>query len=236
MQTHIQACTKNTCTWNTHSHTCSFACTQVENLLSIRRFTWHVGSIFSLRPFCIPPLFLAVYWSNLCWLSPFFCFVFALCKICKNWLHFFVRFPSYLLLCPSRFRFLAFEWNGSARSPGSSIRSLSTMGAFSTGLTSIPQPFHTGCLPSHPDSATLKLSASSLPFPESCVVHVHSAGPNLHRSRLGFKMCTKMPGLPALGSKNCFVSSPGTLLSFSFSYCHLWLWQLTLQSRLLFKF
>lgn len=168
--------------------------------------------------------------------SIFFCLVFAFCKICKNWLHFFVHFP-YLLLCLPRFRFLAFEWNGSARSPVSSVRSLSTMGAFSAGLTSIPQPFHTGCLPSHPDSATLKFSSSSLPFPESCVVHVHSAGLNLHRSRLGFKMCTKMPGLTALGSKNCFVSSPGTLLSFfSFSYCHLWLWQPTLQSRLLFKF
>lgn len=73
----------------------------------------------------------------------FFCFVFAFCKICKNWPHFFVRFPSYLLLCPPRFRFLAFEWNGSARSPVSSVRSLSTMGAFSDGLTSTPQPSHT---------------------------------------------------------------------------------------------
>lgn len=60
-------------------------------------------------------------------------------------------------------------------------------------------------------------------FPESYVVHVDYAGLNLQRSMLGLKMCTKMPGLPALGSKNCFLPSPGTqsLYSFGFSYWHL---------------
>lgn len=179
------------------------------------------------------PLFLAVYWSNLCWLSPFFLFCFCFLQNMQELAPFLCVFPLLFAPLPTQIQI-----------PGIWVKWLCQV---SSEFRQIPQHdgdfqhwphfnpstlSHRGFLP----SGTLKFSGSSLPFPESCVVHVHSAGLNLHRSRLGFKMCTKMPGLPALGSKNCFVPSPGTLLSFSFSYCHLWLWQPTLQSRLLFKF
>lgn len=182
------------------------------------------------------------------------CFLLCIDQICVDWVHFFLFSFCFLQnmqkLAPFLCAFPLFApLPTQIQIPGIWVKWLCQV---SSELRQIPQHdggfqrwphfnpsalSHRGFLPSHPDSATLKFSSSSLPFPESCVVHVHSAGLNLHRSRLGFKMCTKMPGLTALGSKNCFVSSPGTLLSFfSFSYCHLWLWQPTLQSRLLFKF
>lgn len=178
------------------------------------------------------PLSFAVYWSYLYWSSPFLLlFLFSTKYARVGWISLSGGFsPAYLLLCPARFRFLAFEGNGSARSPVNSVRSLSMVGAFRAGLTSISQHSLTQrILSTTPWLCHFEVFWLSFAFfPESCVVHVDDAGLN-HRPMLGSKVCAKMPGLPALGSKNCLVSSPGTLFHFfGFSYCHLWQWQLTL--------
>lgn len=199
----------------------------------ITRFKRHVDSIFSLRPFCAPPFVFCCVLIISVLIKSFFVVVFVFYKICKSRLDFFVWGlfpPAYLLLCPARFRFLAFEGNGSARSPVNSVRSLSMVGAFRAGLTSISQHSLTQrILSTTPWLCHFEVFWLSFAFfPESCVVHVDDAGLN-HRPMLGSKVCAKMPGLPALGSKNCLVSSPGTLFYFfGFSYCHLWQWQLTL--------
>lgn len=200
----------------------------------ITRFKRHVDSIFSLCPFCAPPfLCLSLCIDHICIDQVLFCCCFCFLQNMQESAGFLCLGafpPAYLLLCPARFRFLAFEGNGSARSPVNSVRSLSMVGAFRAGLTSISQHSLTQrILSTTPWLCHFEVFWLSFAFfPESCVVHVDDAGLN-HRPMLGSKVCAKMPGLPALGSKNCLVSSPGTLFYFfGFSYCHLWQWQLTL--------
>lgn len=113
--------------------------------------------------------------------------------------------PTCSSLCPTRFGFLAFEWNGSARYQWTQIPQhgggSSALALFQYANTISQKGFS----PQHPYSATLKFSGSCLPCSLSpYIVLVAHAGLNLQRSCLGLKVCTNTPG----PSVFCLFSTP----------------------------
>lgn len=194
------------------------------------RFKCCVDSIFSLRPFRVPPFVSCCVLIKSVLIKSFFLFLFS----AK-----YARIGS-VSLCVSPPIAPAFaqpdsdSWHLSEMALPGHYWAQSGLSAwrwpFSTGLTSIPQHSLTQrILPLAPRLCHFEVFWLLFAFfSESCVVLVGYAGLKLQRSMLELRMCTKMSGLPALGSKSCFVSSPGILYFFGFNYCHLWLWQLTL--------